>query len=366
MGKPGYLRAALVARGLLPATGGFLAPAPLAVARAAAVHALAYVERVANQTPRRPPRRAPIGLPNTAAVARRAFLSAAGTLLAARLALEHGLALQPRRRRAPRRPRRRRRLLRLQRRRDRRPGAPRRRPRRAASSSSTATSTRATAPPASSPAAPTSSRSRCTPSATTPRARPPRTSTSRCPTASPTAPTSRSSPTRSPPPSAFRPDLVFYNAGVDPHADDRLGRLALTDAGLRARDALRARLGARAAACRSPASSAAATTTTRTASPPATPSSSRKPRAHGSRRPDAGPAQAEPALGFSTAVACARGRAAYIQRIYTEIIKPFQREKYRRTVRRAGTRTFSRVSTARIGRSPHDLHRRVAVPISAA
>ena len=36
---------------------------------------------------------------------------------------------------------------------------------------------------------------------------------------------------------AHRPDLVFYNAGVDPHADDRLGRLALTDAGLAARDA---------------------------------------------------------------------------------------------------------------------------------
>lgn len=33
-----------------------------------------------------------------------------------------------------------------------------------------------------------------------------------------------------------RPDLVFYNAGVDPHADDRLGRLALTDEGLRRRD----------------------------------------------------------------------------------------------------------------------------------
>ncbi|MEI5681584.1 MULTISPECIES: histone deacetylase family protein [unclassified Mesorhizobium] len=31
-------------------------------------------------------------------------------------------------------------------------------------------------------------------------------------------------------------DLVFYNAGVDPHADDRLGRLSLTDAGLRQRD----------------------------------------------------------------------------------------------------------------------------------
>ena len=35
-----------------------------------------------------------------------------------------------------------------------------------------------------------------------------------------------------------KPDLVFYNAGVDPHAEDRLGLLQLTDAGLRARDAL--------------------------------------------------------------------------------------------------------------------------------
>ena len=35
----------------------------------------------------------------------------------------------------------------------------------------------------------------------------------------------------------LRPDLVFYNAGVDPHEGDRLGRLALTDAGLAARDA---------------------------------------------------------------------------------------------------------------------------------
>jgi acetoin utilization deacetylase AcuC-like enzyme len=33
-----------------------------------------------------------------------------------------------------------------------------------------------------------------------------------------------------------RPDLVFYNAGVDPHADDRLGRLSLSDAGLAERD----------------------------------------------------------------------------------------------------------------------------------
>lgn len=35
---------------------------------------------------------------------------------------------------------------------------------------------------------------------------------------------------------ALAPDLVFYNAGVDPHRDDRLGRLALTDVGLSARD----------------------------------------------------------------------------------------------------------------------------------
>ncbi|MEM7565619.1 MAG: histone deacetylase [Pseudomonadota bacterium] len=34
-----------------------------------------------------------------------------------------------------------------------------------------------------------------------------------------------------------RPDIVFYNAGVDPHVEDKLGRLALTDRGLRARDA---------------------------------------------------------------------------------------------------------------------------------
>lgn len=33
-----------------------------------------------------------------------------------------------------------------------------------------------------------------------------------------------------------RPDLVFYNAGVDVHVDDRLGRLALTDDGLAERD----------------------------------------------------------------------------------------------------------------------------------
>ena len=30
---------------------------------------------------------------------------------------------------------------------------------------------------------------------------------------------------------SFRPDLVLYDAGVDPHTDDDLGRLRLTDTG---------------------------------------------------------------------------------------------------------------------------------------
>jgi acetoin utilization deacetylase AcuC-like enzyme len=34
----------------------------------------------------------------------------------------------------------------------------------------------------------------------------------------------------------LRPDIVFYNAGVDPHRDDRLGRLSLSDEGLAERD----------------------------------------------------------------------------------------------------------------------------------
>jgi acetoin utilization deacetylase AcuC-like enzyme len=38
--------------------------------------------------------------------------------------------------------------------------------------------------------------------------------------------------------SQVRPDLVLYNAGVDPHRNDRLGRLCLSDAGLLQRDRL--------------------------------------------------------------------------------------------------------------------------------
>lgn len=37
--------------------------------------------------------------------------------------------------------------------------------------------------------------------------------------------------------SQVQPDFVFYDAGVDPHVDDALGKLALTDAGLYQRDA---------------------------------------------------------------------------------------------------------------------------------
>lgn len=91
MSKYGYIRAELVARRLLPAAGGFLSPAPASVPRVAAVHAAGYVERVAGLRMEPGELRA-IGLPGTAPVARRAFLSAAGTLLAARLALEHGIA----------------------------------------------------------------------------------------------------------------------------------------------------------------------------------------------------------------------------------------------------------------------------------
>jgi len=36
--------------------------------------------------------------------------------------------------------------------------------------------------------------------------------------------------------SQVRPDFIFYDAGVDPHIEDALGKLALTDAGLYARD----------------------------------------------------------------------------------------------------------------------------------
>lgn len=89
MSKYGYLREALKARGLME---GWLSPAPLPPARIAAAHDFAYVERVLAGT-LAPEETRRIGLPATEAVARRARLSSAGTLLAARIATERGLAV---------------------------------------------------------------------------------------------------------------------------------------------------------------------------------------------------------------------------------------------------------------------------------
>ena len=36
----------------------------------------------------------------------------------------------------------------------------------------------------------------------------------------------------------FKPDLCLYDAGVDPHKDDALGRLSLSDSGLLLRETL--------------------------------------------------------------------------------------------------------------------------------
>ncbi len=91
MSKYGYLRKTLIAGGILPEVGGFLSPAEAPLSLIASVHQRSYVDRMATQT-LRPDEVRQIGLPNTPAVSRRARLSAAGTTLAARLALEHGIA----------------------------------------------------------------------------------------------------------------------------------------------------------------------------------------------------------------------------------------------------------------------------------
>ena len=105
--------------------------------------------------------------------------------------------------------------------------------------SSTATSTRATAPPTCSAPTRTPSRSRCTARATTRSSACPPTSTSTSPAAPATPTTSRRSTGALD--VALRrctPEIAFYLAGADPWEGDRLGRLALTKAGLRARDEL--------------------------------------------------------------------------------------------------------------------------------
>jgi acetoin utilization deacetylase AcuC-like enzyme len=92
MSKYGYLREMLVARRILPASGGFVSPAPLPAARIATIHPADYVARVRDAA-LAPEEIRRIGLPATAELARRAFLAASGTVLAARLALEAGIAL---------------------------------------------------------------------------------------------------------------------------------------------------------------------------------------------------------------------------------------------------------------------------------
>lgn len=91
MSKYGYLREILAARGLMP-PGGFFAPAEAGEAVIGLAHETGYVERVFTQT-LAPDETRRIGLPNSERMTRRVRLSAAGTTLAARLALEHGLAL---------------------------------------------------------------------------------------------------------------------------------------------------------------------------------------------------------------------------------------------------------------------------------
>lgn len=91
MSKYGYLRERLLARGLMPARGS-PRPSPASAAQVALAHDAGYVGRVLGQA-LAPDEVRRIGLPGNQAVARRARLASAGTLLAAWLALEHGLAL---------------------------------------------------------------------------------------------------------------------------------------------------------------------------------------------------------------------------------------------------------------------------------
>jgi len=91
MSKYGYLREALIGRKLLQ-SGHYLAPAPASAGQIALAHDPSYVDRAfAERLDPAEIRR--IGLPGTARVVHRSRLSASGTLLAAWLAIEHGLAL---------------------------------------------------------------------------------------------------------------------------------------------------------------------------------------------------------------------------------------------------------------------------------
>ncbi|MEM6973020.1 MAG: histone deacetylase [Pseudomonadota bacterium] len=90
MSKYGYLRSALVRRGLVEPRR-YIAPAPATAGQLALAHDPGYVERVLSQTLAEDEIRR-IGLPGTERVARRARLASSGTWLAALLALDHGIA----------------------------------------------------------------------------------------------------------------------------------------------------------------------------------------------------------------------------------------------------------------------------------
>ncbi|MEO1330485.1 MAG: histone deacetylase [Pseudomonadota bacterium] len=90
MSKYGYLREALIARGLL-APGGYVAPGPASAAMLSLAHDPDYVSRAfaLTLTDREMKR---IGLPKTERVILRARLAAAGSALAGRIALTQGVA----------------------------------------------------------------------------------------------------------------------------------------------------------------------------------------------------------------------------------------------------------------------------------
>ncbi|MEM0987313.1 MAG: histone deacetylase [Pseudomonadota bacterium] len=90
MSKYGYLRDHLQRLGLLK-SGGFVSPAPAALRVLELAHTPDYVDRTLSLTQTADEVRR-IGLPNTERVVRRSRLSAAGTTLAGWLALEHGIA----------------------------------------------------------------------------------------------------------------------------------------------------------------------------------------------------------------------------------------------------------------------------------
>ncbi len=90
MGKFGRIREVLIEDGVAPASA-FIAPEPISRDRLEAAHTPAYVEAIMTLSLSRAAERR-LGLPLSEALVRRARAATGGTLLTARLALEHGLA----------------------------------------------------------------------------------------------------------------------------------------------------------------------------------------------------------------------------------------------------------------------------------